>query len=1288
MTKIPILLGMAVLLAVSCGKESPRITADARVVSIEQSLSNMNVTCFSQDSLGFVWIGTSRGLNRYDGYEYTQFFHRDDVPGSLPSNTVNCLLTDRSGRLWVGTSAGLCYLTENGDFKTLDLPTDLQGVYQILQTGDGKILINLLEHLCEYDADNDRIRLSVRNFDPVHSYINDCFLDSSDRLWSVTNSEARCYDSSTLELLKTVPTGMRPHYAGSTSNGHIWMSEGKEILTLDMNSGEIVTIEEVVTGGPKSITMVFSLSEKEHLIAAGGEVIVFNSETRGRTVPGDLDFPIPEIPGRISVMYKDSGGNIWMGFENKGFIVIPKASSLFGSLPQIPRAFRDRPVSSLTPDSGGNLWLSTFDGRLYRYCPQSNELSEVDAGGLLQESLPNTSGNLILSTRKDRLWMIDGGNLFLAEPTGRRLRQISLQGDSDIRKSALADAGDGGAWVGALSGWLYRFGADGDCQESIRVLDERISLVSAILPLDDGAVMVGMALSNPIILSPDRKTRTVIPLWGNARSPDVVTAICQQPDGTILIGTRESGLYSYLRRYNKVNRIEAVDCEGVSGIVCDGTAAWISTPDGLYRLQGGQARRYSKGDGTGGDQYLERCAAWWDRMSMAVFGGIHGVTLGNVRQIPARSAAPIVFEYLYLQGQISSMTSGRPVHLSYDENSFNIIFSAPDFSRPTHTAFRYKLDGYNRDWVDVKEGHTAYFFNVPSGKHKLSVMSLDGAAADMEIHVGDAPWNTVWARLLYVLLFGGASYLVIHILRLRREREEEKRVNRVNMNFFTNISHEFRTPLTMIAAPLRQLSHDEGLGGEQKQLVNVAMWNSDRMLRLVNQLLDFGKLDSDALKLSVSRMDMAALMNQIAQASRVSIEAKDITLRLEGMEEPLPVTADSDKVEKMVSNLLGNALRFTPPGGNITLSLDLNEGNTTVSVANSGSHIPQDKLKDIFKRYYQAENRNQTGGTGIGLYFTARLAELHHGSVDVENLSPDGVCFTITLPAEDIYTPEEHGEPVSASPKEMPGIRDEYIPVSSHGRSVLAVDDDPDMLRYLKMLLGKEYKVLTASDAIAAIGLVRNERPELVVSDVAMPGHDGYWLCNSIKTDADICHIPVILLTARTMTESQVRGLESGADAYVTKPFEPDYLMALTRAILSNRDRLRGILAIPASQRTKEEKAQEEKLLPMDKRFLEEIYSLLEENLSNSDFNVNSMVDALHISRSKLYYKIVGLTGDTPNEFFRKYRLNRSLELLRKGEYNISEVAYMTGYSSPAIFSRNFKAMFGKTPTEYIRECQ
>ena len=503
------------------------------------------------------------------------------------------------------------------------------------------------------------------------------------------------------------------------------------------------------------------------------------------------------------------------------------------------------------------------------------------------------------------------------------------------------------------------------------------------------------------------------------------------------------------------------------------------------------------------------------------------------------------------------------------------------------------------------------------------------------------------------------------------------------MSFFANISHEFRTPLTMISGPATLLYEDTTLDRKQQQLASTIKWNSQRMLKLVNQLMDFNRLENDALKLQVSNCDIIQVIRQTIEMFQINIQEKDISLKQYGIEDQFFVPIDPDKIDKVLTNLFSNALKFTPKGGEITCGFDADSERMTIYVSDNGVQIPENQLERIFERYYQVANHHNYG-TGIGLYYCRRLLTLHHGEIHCENLKEGGVKFTVTLPAKDIYSTDEHATaPAIEQSKIYPveNLQKESKDQEEHEEKVMLVDDDPGIINYLKILLSPHYDIVYAYEAEAAIQIIRTEMPDIVLSDVAMPGKDGYQLCEEIKEDSSICHIPVILVTAKTTKDDQITGLQTGADAYITKPFDPDYLQALIRSQLDNRKRIQHIV----SEATKTEDIEENVLNEQDKKFMDELYSLMEHELSNSDLNINAITNELLISRTKLYYKVKALTGEKPNTFFKKFKLNRAAELLKSGKYNVSEVSYMTGFSSLTVFSRNFKSQFGMTPTEYIK---
>jgi DNA-binding response OmpR family regulator/anti-sigma regulatory factor (Ser/Thr protein kinase) len=502
----------------------------------------------------------------------------------------------------------------------------------------------------------------------------------------------------------------------------------------------------------------------------------------------------------------------------------------------------------------------------------------------------------------------------------------------------------------------------------------------------------------------------------------------------------------------------------------------------------------------------------------------------------------------------------------------------------------------------------------------------------------------------------------------------------------------------MIAGPVGQLAKSDSIDGEERSLLSIAQRSIQRMFKLVNQLMDFNKLENDSLRLSVEQIDVVKLMNDICDTFEFNAKEKGLTLNRFGMEDQLMAWTDGDKLEKIVSNLLSNALKFTPRGGRIDVQLDVVDNKVKVSVADTGKGIPEEQCENIFKRYYQLDNQTKAvvnWGTGIGLYYARRLAELHHGSLTAGNRQEGtGAVFTLVYPMnEQAYTQEERrplegdgvadyrivDSPASVAPH-LSSLTSHLSNDDDNRPTILIVDDDTEIINYMRLLFSNDYRLITCLDADTALEEMRAEEPNIVLSDVAMPGKDGYQLCQEIKQDIQLSHIPVILVTAKITAENQVEGLNVGADAYVTKPFEPAVLSALIQSQLKNRDRVRKLL-IKAT--TTEDEGVDNALSEQDKHFMEELYKLMEEELSNSELDVTRITKMLYISRTKLYYKIKGLTGETPSSFFRTYKLNRAAELLKGGKHTVAEIADMTGFSTQSHFSVVFKKQFGVTPTEY-----
>ncbi|MBO4756878.1 MAG: response regulator, partial [Bacteroidales bacterium] len=487
--------------------------------------------------------------------------------------------------------------------------------------------------------------------------------------------------------------------------------------------------------------------------------------------------------------------------------------------------------------------------------------------------------------------------------------------------------------------------------------------------------------------------------------------------------------------------------------------------------------------------------------------------------------------------------------------------------------------------------------------------------------------------------------------------------------------------------------------GQDRQLVGIIRRNSDWMLSLVNQLLDFNRIGNSKLQMKVAKTDMVAPLRAALDMFRYNAGAKGIELGAYGLEEPFVMWADVDKVNKIVMNLLANALKFTPSGGKVSLSFDvlsreaaaadfpLTEKDTDsqyacISVTDSGCGIPEGQEEKIFERFYQAGNQGDTQGSGIGLYYSRALTGLHHGYIRAWNRPEGGARFSFILPASaGSYTEDERTEiqPQIILPKETGDTASQEQPDSADRQRIAIVDDDIDIANYVKVLLSPHYDVTVYFDGASALKGMAEEVPNLIISDVVMPGMSGYDLCKAVKGELELSHIPVVLVTAKVAVENQVEGLGVGADAYVTKPFQPAYLLALVKSLLENREKLHRRLG----EATSAEEIAPEELSPRDKAFLKDLYELMEKEIADTELDITRISEKMRMSRTKFYYKVKGLTGENPSAFFKRYKLNYAANLLKEGKYNMSEIAYMTGFNTLSHFSTSFKKQFGVPPSEY-----
>ena len=640
-------------------------------------------------------------------------------------------------------------------------------------------------------------------------------------------------------------------------------------------------------------------------------------------------------------------------------------------------------------------------------------------------------------------------------------------------------------------------------------------------------------------------------------------------------------------------------------------------------------------------------------------------------------------------------------------DNFNVYLSMQDYALSRPYNFVYNLNGFRKGFQQITNGHPIPLYDLSYGRNRLSFMfqDLEGmAGSDMyryTIHIR-RPFYHYLIITLFLLLAGGLTYLFSQYKRKqeetekeRRDREIQEKINEKNMEFFSNISHEFRSPLTVINGAVNNLETGDRDPTEQRRSIQIIRRNTDRMLKLISQLLDFNKLDNGMLKLHTKAEDLSELIIRVAESFKIGARQKDVDLEIEGCDEPFIAWIDADKVEKILYNLLSNAMKFTPAGGRISVSQAAVDGDAVVTVADTGIGIPEDMTEAIFNRFVQARGASTSGGTGVGLYYTRSLVRLHHGDIHARNRKngdgSTGAEFTFHMPfGPDAYTDQEKTPDTDVRrPADQINGNGEYVREEETFHSggmrptVLLIDDDYEFVYYLKSVLSRDYNVAFRFDAMSGYKVIEEVNPDIIISDIMMVDVDGLQLCRMIKENILISHIPVIMLTARSTVEDQIQSLNVGADAYLTKPFNPDHLLALVGSMIANRKR---IMALLASSTTPPRQEKKDVLGERDRDFIGKVYEFMESSLQDGELNIDGVVAHLGISRTKFFYKMKSLTGQTPNEFFNTYRLNYAAKLLKMNKYKVSAVAEMVGFGSSSHFTLLFKKHFGMLPSQYIDE--
>lgn len=1312
---------------------------------ISATISNQNITDFQEDAQGYIWIGTTRGLNRFNAHEYRQYYSSNDSL-QLPGDRIQDIFMDSRKRLWIATTDGTCRYTDQDNFRQIpiNVPYNNRNGHQFIESKDGKIFLNMVVHLCVYNPETDTFNRIFINFDPDKTYKQTCYMDNNNCLWAVNPVSIRCYDSRNMQLTDSIPMPQKITYSYMHNHTSLWLASKNRLFIFDTESKRFKTTPDAISNHPilskAAITYIHPYDRNSLLICTQKHTFLYNHKENTVIREKENGFPF-EVPQHgVKCMYTDSHKNLWIGSSDQGYTVRYHYKERFNSNNYLRSFFHQKSIIALDADSC-NLYISTLKDGMYVYNLNTRHIEAVNISRILPA--PNAENIIVrhIYHDKDRhIWLATNTNQVIkCVLESNQLKATSIFSVPSVL--CITQDRNGTIWAGCFSQAIYALKKGEKVFTPVSLYPQSFfTFTPTLRPLSNGEVWIASFANKIRSINPDTwKIR--IPDISRAdslacirRSKFIPSVLYEDSQGDIWIGTSHNGLLRYTSQNHKLSPISGIGCTEICSIEEDIQGnLWISTLYGLskYERRTNQISNYYASDGIGGNQFYDRASCRLSNGTL-VFGGTHGMTFFNPVETPFKYDVPLTFENLKIHNKlvypgknaiIDKDLSYQPdVYLKHSQTSFSISFAALDYSEYERIHYHYQLEGIDRYWINAHTNREAYYANLPTGTYMFKVkitnedQSIIGEEKQLRIIVKPAPWNTWWARCAYALVIIGIAGTLIHswrrvrieketACRAEQEKAQEQKMNKTYMSYFTNISHEFRTPLTTMLGSIRQLCAAPGQYSANRELLNVLQDGILRMLQLVNQLLDFNKLDNDNLGLEVQQTNLASTIKRIISFFNINAQSKNITLSIQGLHHDILYWADEDKVEKILSNLLSNAMKFTPTGGEIEISFaivtrqeaeeffclteqDKSVRYIRISVTNTGENIPEEQLEKIFERFYQIKGNKGTynWGTGIGLYYARSLARLHHGYLKAANRKEgNGAMFILILPADDFsYTKEErfYGKKKLIDNTSIEPAKTE--PDATHEgktspKTILIIDDDPAIMHYLQILLTPHYHIISRLNSTNIFQTITDEAPDLILSDVLMPDKDGYQLCKEIKANLQFCHIPVILVTAKSTVENQIEGLHTGADAYVPKPFEPAYLLALIESLLTNRDKMRSFL----TNNTRTSRMKELALAPKDEAFMAELYKLMENELDNPELDITRMAELLKISRTKFYYKVKGLTGKNPSVFFRTYKLNRAAELIKEGTYTISEIADMTGFNTLPHFSTCFKKQFGINPSEY-----
>ena len=1298
-------------------------------LSIRNGLSQNTVNAILQDRKGFMWLGTKDGLNRYDGLSFRKFKHDAANPRSIGNSFITSLYEDFNGNIWVGTDAGVyIYYPEKEAFEEFDCQslekTRIErSVSMIAGDKQGRVWIAVeAQGMFCYDT---RQKL-LRNYplSEISSNIKCFTFDSGGTLWLGFYGDGLYYSKDNLATVHPYGSpedGKREFEGGVITKivqgnyNCLYIGSVKEgVSELNLTSGQVRNLLAIDESGESIFCRdLLPYSDNELWIGTESGIYIYNLRTAQFShLRAALSDSHSLSDNAIYALYKDREEGLWIGSYFGGVDYYPRQYTYFAKYypKNIANSLHGKRVREFCRADDGTLWIGTEDGGLNHFNPKTKEFHffEPSAGFTNIHGLCMDGSHLWVGTFSKGLRVIDTrtGVVLRTYTEGHTPHSLN---DNSIFSICRTSAGE--IYLGTLFG-LLRYNRTQDSFDCIPELNGKF--VYDIKEDSYGNLWLATYANGAYCydVSARRWKNYVFDAEDERSLPyDKVLSVFEDSYRQIWLTTQGGGFCLFhpdTETFTRYGLKDGLPNDVVYQIVEDDDRfLWLTTNNGLVRFDPKtmEMKVFSTANGLPTNQFNYR-SGFKDEAGNIYLGSINGFvafdprTFAENRQVPAVA----ITDFLLFNKEVSvgetdsplksSITFSDKVVLTADQNSFSFRIAALSYQAPRMNKLMYKLEGFDEGWLTIGESPLVTYSNLGYGDYvfKVKASNSDGVWNEQEtsLHLSILPpfYLSGWAYCFYVLFFMGCLVCVIFYFKRRNyrkqhrqmemlEQEKEREVYHAKIDFFTNVAHEIRTPLTLIKGPLENIILKKEVDSETKEDLYIMKQNTERLLNLTNQLLDFRKTETRGFRLNFTECDVVAVLRETYLRFTSLAKQKGLDFILELPQECFMADVNQEALTKIISNLLNNGVKYASTY--LRISLETDEKVFHIRTFNDGEMIPDTMKEEIFKPFVRLDKEDEvTTGTGIGLALSRSLAELHQGSLMMEK-GEEVNCFCLTLPVNQDSTITLSAENVSQVEENSCGWEQEETDTKEKKPMILVVEDNPDMLAFIRKQLTTEYSVLTAMNGIEALAVLDNHYVNLVVSDVMMPQMDGFELCKTIKSDLSYSHIPVVLLTAKTNIQSKIEGLELGADAYIEKPFSVEYLLANISSLIHNREKLRQTFA-----KSPFVAANTMALTKADEEFIWKLNDIIQANLHNPEFSMEDMADALKMSRSSFYRKIKGVLDLSPNEYLRLERLKQAAQLLKEGKSRVNEICYTVGFNSPSYFSKCFLKQFGVLPKDFI----